>query len=63
LHQPCGEGVVGYDVVFDAVKSADITCPIVLEVPDEGWDASVEHLKQLGFPFGDVPDPTNGDKG
>jgi sugar phosphate isomerase/epimerase len=63
LHLPCGDGVVGYDVVFDSLKSADVSCPITLEVEDGGWDASVEHLRQLGFVFGDVPDPLNGDKG
>ena len=36
LHQPCGEGVVGYDVVFDACKSAELSCPITLEVRGRG---------------------------
>ncbi len=58
LHQACGEGVVGYDAVFDACKAADLSCAIVLEVDDEAWDSSIEHLKQVGFEFGEVSDPT-----
>lgn len=57
LHQACGNGVVGYEPVFDALKAADLSCLIALEVDDEEWDASVEHLKQIGFEFGEIPDP------
>ena len=57
LHAACGDGVVGYEMVFESLKTTDIACPIVLEVPEESWDASVEHLKQNGFEFGEVADP------
>ncbi|MDM7917343.1 MAG: sugar phosphate isomerase/epimerase family protein [Candidatus Eisenbacteria bacterium] len=59
LHLPCGQGVVGYDMVFDALKSADLSCPIALEVEEEAWEPSVEHLRQIGFEFGEVPDPVS----
>lgn len=58
LHNACGDGVVGYEPVFEACKEADLSCPIVLEVPEEAWDDSVAHLKELGFEFGEVPAPT-----
>ncbi len=58
LHAACGEGVVGYEPVFDACKAADLSCVITIEVEDDAWDQSVEHLKQVGFEFGDIPDPT-----
>lgn len=56
-HAACGEGVVGYDQVYEALKTADISCPVVLEVSEEAWDPSVEHIKQIGFEIGEVPDP------
>jgi sugar phosphate isomerase/epimerase len=58
LHQACGEGVVDYEPVFDACKSANLSCPISIEVPEEAWDPSVEHLKRIGFEFGEVPEPS-----
>ena len=58
LHQACGEGVVDYAPVFEACKAADVSCPIVIEVPnEEAWDASVEHLRQIGYEFGEIPEP------
>jgi len=59
LHNPCGDGVVGYEPVFEALKSADVSCAVVLEVPEDGWDPSITHLKQIGFEFGEVPDPVD----
>ncbi|MBD3163308.1 MAG: TIM barrel protein [Candidatus Latescibacteria bacterium] len=58
LHNACGDGVVGYEPVFEACKEADLTCPIVLEVSEEAWEPSVAHLKEIGFEFGEVPAPT-----
>jgi sugar phosphate isomerase/epimerase len=58
LHQACGEGVVGYEPVFEACKASGLSCPIVLEVGNDAWEASVEHLSQIGFEFGEVPEPT-----
>lgn len=58
LHQACGEGVVDYEPVFEACKAADLSCPIALEVSDDAWDPSVEHLKKIGFEFGEVPEPS-----
>jgi len=57
LHTACGDGVVGYEPVFELCKSAELSCPIVLEVGAEEWDQSIEHLKEIGFEFGDVPEP------
>jgi sugar phosphate isomerase/epimerase len=58
LHATCGDGVVGYEPVFEACKAAELSCPIVLEVPEDGWDNSIEHLTEVGFEFGEIPDPT-----
>jgi sugar phosphate isomerase/epimerase len=58
LHQTCGEGVVDYEPVFQACKVADLSCPIVLEVPEDAWDPSIDHLKRIGFEFGEVPAPS-----
>lgn len=58
LHQACGEGVVDYEPVFEACKAANLSCPISLEVPEEAWEPSVQHLKKLGFEFGEVPEPS-----
>lgn len=57
LHQACGDGVVGYEPVFESLKQTGLSCPITLEVEDEDWERSVEHLQQVGFVFGEVPDP------
>jgi sugar phosphate isomerase/epimerase len=57
LHQACGEGVVGYEPVFEACKAADLACVITIEVDDEAWEPSVEHLRQVGFEFGEIPEP------
>jgi sugar phosphate isomerase/epimerase len=58
LHQACGEGVVGYQPVFEACAAAKLSCPVVLEVGNDAWESSVEHLAQIGFEFGEVPEPT-----
>ncbi len=58
LHHACGDGVVGYEPVFEACKSAQLSCPIVLEVEEDAWDGSVAHLSEIGFEFGEVPEPT-----
>lgn len=57
LHSACGDGVVGYEMVFEACKEAGISCGIVLEVPEDVWDKSIEHLTEVGFEFGEIPDP------
>jgi hypothetical protein len=49
---------VGYQPVFEACKAAKLSCPVVLEVGTDAWEASVEHLAQIGFEFGEVPEPT-----
>lgn len=56
LHSACGEGVVGYDMVFEALRATDLSCTIALEVPDEAWETSIEHLRQVGFEFGEIPE-------
>ncbi len=57
LHQACGQGVVGYEPVFEALTAANLSCAITLEVGDEDWEPSIEHLKQIGFEFGEVVEP------
>jgi len=57
-HVACGRGVVGYDVVYEALKDLDGTANITLEVADSDLDASIEHLRSVGFSFekGEMPE-------
>lgn len=57
-HVACGRGVVGYDVVYEALKDIEGTANITLEVADADLDASLEHLASVGFSFekGEMPE-------
>jgi len=52
LHQACGAGVVGFDVVYDTVR-AELTEPvnITLQVSREDLLPSIQHLEECGFRF------------
>lgn len=52
LHQACGEGVVGFDVVYETVR-AELTEPvnITLQVGREDLVPSIQHLEECGFQF------------
>lgn len=57
-HLACGQGVVGYDVVAQALKETGVSCNITLEVSDEDVLPSIEHLKAVGLEFerGEIPE-------
>ncbi len=52
LHQACGEGVVGFDIVGETVYH-ELTEPvhITLDVSEEDLMPSIEHLEEVGFRF------------
>lgn len=52
LHQACGSGVVGFDVVYETVR-AELTEPvnITLQVDREDLLPSIRHLEECGFQF------------
>jgi len=52
LHLACGEGVVGFDVIYETVKQ-ELAEPvnITLEVKPEALEPSIEHLESCGFRF------------
>ncbi|MCK4413676.1 MAG: sugar phosphate isomerase/epimerase [Candidatus Eisenbacteria sp.] len=52
LHQTCGAGVVGFDVVYEAVRE-ELTEPvnITLPVSREALVPSIQHLEECGFQF------------
>lgn len=57
-HNTCGTGVVGYDVVLEALKEIDATVNVTLEVNEEDIEASLDNLKELGYSFekGEMPE-------
>jgi sugar phosphate isomerase/epimerase len=52
LHQACGVGVVGFDVIYETVRQ-ELTEPvnITLQVRREDLTASIHHLTECGFRF------------
>jgi sugar phosphate isomerase/epimerase len=52
LHQACGAGVVGFDVIYDAIRQ-ELTEPVnvTLQVRREDLAASIQHLTECGFRF------------
>jgi sugar phosphate isomerase/epimerase len=52
LHQTCGAGVVGFDVVYEAVRE-ELTEPVNITLPVTREDLlpSIEHLEECGFKF------------
>jgi sugar phosphate isomerase/epimerase len=52
LHQACGVGVVGFDVVYEAIRQ-ELTEPvnITLHVRREDLTPSIKHLTECGFHF------------
>lgn len=52
LHQACGAGVVGFDVVYEAIRQ-ELSEPvnITLQVRREDLPASIKHLTECGFQF------------
>ncbi len=59
-HLACGRGFVGYDGVFEAMKAADCSGSITLDVAPEDIHPSIEHLVSVGFEFekGAMPEDT-----
>jgi sugar phosphate isomerase/epimerase len=52
LHQACGAGVVGFDVVYETIR-VEMNEPvnITLQVGREDLQASIDHLQECGFHF------------
>ncbi len=51
-HQTCGSGVVGFDLIYEAIRT-ELTEPvnITLQVRREDLAASIQHLAHCGFHF------------
>ncbi|MBP6874989.1 MAG: sugar phosphate isomerase/epimerase [Candidatus Eisenbacteria bacterium] len=52
LHQVCGKGVVGFDVIYETIRE-QLSEPvnITLQVSREDLEPSIQHLESCGFHF------------
>ncbi|MBU1701942.1 MAG: sugar phosphate isomerase/epimerase [Candidatus Eisenbacteria bacterium] len=48
-HNSCGEGVVGYDTILEAMQGLKEPLNITLEMAPEGILPSLDHLREMGF--------------
>lgn len=50
-HAACGQGLVGYDTIFEAVQVMAAPANVTLEVSEGDIESSIEHLISVGFEF------------
>jgi sugar phosphate isomerase/epimerase len=48
-HAACGQGVVGYDTIFEAMQTLKEPVNITLDMAEESIEPSIDHLTSVGF--------------